>query len=202
MVVAIMLVGAPAQASTLSSGGGTIVYVAKQGERNDVKIGVDSLLGSPIYTFTDNDAVPIEIGGGLCEMVNGVGACPYSGVVAITVDVRDRDDTVQVSDAGKGGVSPISLPTLLIGGRGIDVLMGGLGPDKLKGNNGRDSLRGRMGADAYKGGRGSDTLQTLDGEADALIACGEGARDLVRADPIDPEPRSCELGGRKVSKPF
>ena len=79
---------------------------------------------------------------------------------------------------------------------------GGLGGDILKGNNGRDSLRGRQGADVYKGGRGSDTLQTLDGQSDIFISCGDGPRDLVRADKVDPKPKGCELGGRNPSKRF
>jgi len=196
---ALLAIAAPAQGAVLSSGAGTINYVADQGERNDVLVETGSLLGLPVYTFTDNDATPIAIGGGLCELVNGVGVCSASGVAATYINARDRDDTITVAIAGPLG--PVMTTNTLIGGRGVDVLMGGHGRDVLKGNNGRDSLRGRKGPDVYKGGRGSDTLQTLDGAADASISCGPGHRDLIRMDNTDPQPKNCELGkGAKPSK--
>jgi Ca2+-binding RTX toxin-like protein len=198
----IMLLGAgSAQAAVLSSTNGTITYIADQGERNDVVVAGSSLLGVPIYTFTDADANPIRIGGGLCELVNGVGTCRTNGVHTFVIDVRDRDDTAQISTGGAGTFPPF-IPAVIIGGRGVDVLQGGVAADILKGNDGRDSLRGRQGADVYKAGRGSDTLQTLDGQTDAFISCGEGSRDLLRADKQDPRPKSCELGGRKPGKQF
>ena len=196
--VGIMLLGAgTAQASTLFSGGGLIVYTADQGELNDVLISTGSLLGGtvPTYTFKDLDANPIAVTGGPCELINGVGMCRQAFVGSLIIDVRDRDDTAKVSET-------VGIGALMIGGRGNDTLMGGNGNDILKGNDGRDSLRGRGGADVYKGGRGSDTLQTLDGQTDAFISCGNGRRDLIRADKIDPKPKSCELGGRKPGKQF
>jgi Ca2+-binding RTX toxin-like protein len=201
-LVAGALVPQSAAGSVLSVSGSTVFYQADPGEPNDVVVGTHTLLGQAVYTFTDNDASPISIGPGLCALVNGVGMCPQSGLTAFVVDVRDRDDTAQVATSGEGGLAPPALPAVLIGGDGNDVLMGGGAMDTLKGNNGRDSLRGRLAADWYKGGRGSDTLQTLDGIRDGLIVCGEGGRDLLRADKLDPRPRRCELGGRKPSKQF
>jgi Ca2+-binding RTX toxin-like protein len=200
-VGALLLGAGSAQAAVLSNFNGTISYVADQGERNDLVVGSDVVLGLPVYTFKDADANPIRIGGGLCDLLNGVGYCRKTAF-SFFIDVRDRDDTVQIATAGAGGQPPPTLPATIIGGDGVDVLQGGSEPDVLKGNNGRDSLRGRQGADVYKGGRGSDTLQTLDGEADTFISCGDGSRDLLRADKIDPKPKSCELGGRKPSKRF
>ncbi len=193
---------APAQAGVLTSANGTISYIANPGERNDVLVSTDVRLGIPVYTFKDLDANPIGIGGGLCELINGIGNCRADGVASIIVDVRDGDDTAQIATAGGGGLGPPSILSTLIGGDGVDTLWGGFGPDILKGNNGRDSLRGRQGPDVYKGGRGSDVLYTLDGEHDTFISCGTGGRDLLRADKIDPKPKSCELGGRKPAKKF
>ena len=195
LAAAAALLPASAGAATIQRSGAVVSYTAGQGERNDVVVGRDVLLGQQVLTFTDNDANPIGTGGNLCEMVNSVATCVANGVFQIVVNVRDKDDTVTIATASP--VGPVLQATTLIGGRGVDVLLGGLGDDKLKGNNGRDSLRGRQGADFYKGGRGSDTLQTLDGISDAFISCGDGRRDLVRADRIDPRPKSCELGGRK-----
>ena len=192
------LAAAPsAHAATLSVTNGTISYIADQGERNDVVVTTDTLLGLPVYNFTDNDATPITIGVGFCELVNGVGTCSGGGIGAIVVNGRDRDDTITVSTSGP--IGPVNTLNTLIGGRGVDILMGGNGADLLKGNNGRDSLRGRKGPDVYKGGRGSDTLQTLDGAFDPVISCGPGNRDLVRSDNVDPDAKNCELG--KNAKP-
>jgi len=198
-----LLAPAAANAATLTSANGVIFYVADQGERNDVVVNTSTAFGGtvPIYTFKDADANPINTVGA-CELVNGVGQCTRFGVGSMFINVRDRDDTVLISTAGEQNQQPAILLSTIIGGRGNDNLMGGFGPDILKGNNGRDALRGRQGADVYKGGRGSDTLQTLDGQHDTFISCGNGRRDLVRADKRDPKPKGCELGGRKPGKRF
>ena len=195
---------AAAQASTLTEANGIIYYVAGQGERNDVQVGVDTILGGTIrvYSFKDADANPIQVGGGPCELINGVGMCQQAFVHSFVIDVRDRDDTATVSTAGTGAVPPLTVGAQMIGGRGNDILMGGLGNDILKGNDGRDSLRGREGADVYKGGRGRDTLQTLDGQRDTFISCGDGGGDVLRKDKKDPSGRHCEHSNHKnVSKP-
>jgi Ca2+-binding RTX toxin-like protein len=204
----IMLIGAAsAQAAVLTSSGGVISYVADQGERNDVLVSTDFLLGAPVYTFKDLDANPISIGGtpppiGPCNLINGVGMCRPEGITAFVIDVRDRDDTVEIATTGSGGLPGPIIGATIIGGRGVDVLEGGNGPDILKGNDGRDSLRGREGADIYKGGRGRDNLQTLDGQRDTLISCGDGGGDVVRKDAIDPRGLHCEFSNHKnPSKP-
>jgi Ca2+-binding RTX toxin-like protein len=198
-IMGTMLLGgaASAQASTLTSVGGIIFYVGSPGEKNDVMVGTGTLLGGtvPVYTFSDADANPITVGGGPCELINGVGMCRQEFVGSLVVDVRDRDDTAQVGET-------VGIGALMIGGRGIDVLTGGNGGDILKGNDGRDSLRGRGGADVYKGGRGRDTLQTLDGARDAFISCGDGGGDVLRKDRIDPRGHHCEFSNHKnPSKP-
>jgi Ca2+-binding RTX toxin-like protein len=200
----LLLGAASAQAAVLSSSGGIISYIANQGERNDVIVGTDSLLGGtlPVYTFKDADANPIGIGTGPCELLNGLGICRQEFVGSFFIDVRDGNDTAQIATAGTGGVLPPRIGGVLIGGRGVDVLTGGLGADILKGNDGRDSLRGREGTDAYKGGRGRDNLQTLDGIRDTFISCGDGGGDVLRKDAIDPRGHHCEFSNHKnPSKP-
>lgn len=100
------LLPAAAQASVLTSGNGAISYIADPGERNDVLVSTDQLLGLPVYTFKDADANPISIGGGLCNLVNGVGMCRQDGVSSIYVDVRDGDDTAQIATAGANLMPP------------------------------------------------------------------------------------------------
>ena len=201
---AMFLGASSAQAAVLTSSGSVIYYIAGQGERNDVVVGTDRLLGGTVavYTFKDADANPIQIGGGACELINGVGTCRQTGITSFYVDVRDGDDTAQVATAGLDGAFPPTMGAVLIGGRGVDVLTGGLGGDILKGNDGRDSLRGREGRDTYKGGRGRDNLQTLDGIRDTFISCGDGAGDVVRKDKIDPPAHHCESSNHgNPSKP-
>jgi Ca2+-binding RTX toxin-like protein len=200
----LLLGAASAQAAVLSSSGGIVSYIAGQGERNDVIVGTDSLLGGtlPVYTFRDADANPIAIGTGPCELLNGLGVCRQGFVGSFFIDVRDGNDTAQIATAGTGGALPPRIGGVLIGGRGVDVLTGGLGNDILKGNDGRDSLRGREGTDAYKGGRGRDNLQTLDGIRDTFISCGDGGGDVLRKDAIDPRGHHCEFSNHKnPSKP-
>ena len=204
MMGTMLLGAASAQASTLTESDGIIYYVASQGERNDVQVGVDSILGGTanVYSFKDADANPISVTGGPCELINGVGMCRQAFVTSLVIDARDRDDTITVSTAGNGLLPPLHVGAVMIGGRGVDVLLGGLGNDILKGNDGRDSLRGREGVDIYKAGRGRDTLQTLDGIRDAFISCGDGNGDFLRKDKIDPSGRHCEHSNHKnVSKP-
>ena len=201
---ALVLGASSAQAAVLTSSGSVIYYTAGQGERNDVVIGTDRLLGGtvPVYTFKDADANPIQIGGGPCELINGVGDCRQTGITSFFVDVRDGNDTAQVATAGTNGAFPPLFGAVLIGGRGVDELTGGLGGDILKGNDGRDSLRGREGKDSFKGGRGRDNLQTLDGIKDTFISCGDGGGDVLRKDAIDPRGHHCEFSNHKnPSKP-
>jgi len=201
---ALFLGASSAQAAVLTSSGSVIYYTAGQGERNDVVIGTDRLLGGtvPVYTFKDADANPIQIGGGPCELINGVGDCRQTGITSFFVDVRDGNDTAQVATAGTNGAFPPLIGAVLIGGRGVDELTGGLGGDILKGNDGRDSLRGREGKDSFKGGRGRDNLQTLDGIKDTFISCGDGGGDVLRKDAIDPRGHHCEFSNHKnPSKP-
>ena len=202
LLAAMLLAPAAANAGVLSSSGGIISYVANQGERNDVVVSTDVLLGGvAVYTFKDLDANPITAQAP-CELINGVGMCMQAGVSSFIIDVRDGDDTAQVAEVGAGGAAPPTLGAQMIGGRGVDVLFGGVGGDILKGNDGRDSLRGRAGVDVYKGGRGTDNLQTLDGIADGFISCGDGNRDVVRKDRIDPKAHHCEFSNRgNPSKP-
>jgi Ca2+-binding RTX toxin-like protein len=204
LLAATMLAPATANGAVLSSSGGIISYVANQGERNDVLVSTDFLLGGmvPVYTIKDTDANPITIGGGPCQLINTLGVCAQAGISSFIIDVRDGDDTTQIAEVGAGGAAPLTLGALMIGGRGVDVLIGGNGGDILKGNDGRDSLRGRGGVDVYKGGRGRDTLQTLDGERDGFISCGDGSGDVLRKDRIDPKGRHCEFSNRgNPSKP-
>lgn len=62
----------------------------------------------------------------------------------------------------------LTLPAILRGGNGKDVLTGGGGADILQGGNGNDVLNGGAGRDLLIGGRGSDVLRGGDGD-DLLV---------------------------------
>src|SRR3954454_13481768 len=113
-----LLAAGSAHAALLAESGGIIFYVADPGEKNDVQVGTDRLLGEPVYTFKDADANPIRTQGERCELVNGIGMCRQELANSMVINVRDRDDTAQVGDA-------IGIGAVMIGGRGIDVLTGG-----------------------------------------------------------------------------
>jgi hypothetical protein len=204
-VMATMLLGAgSAHAASLGSFGGIIFYSADPGEKNDLLVSPATEFGGtvPLYTFKDADANPIKITGGPCELLNGVGMCRAEFVGSFLIDLRDMDDTGQISTAADPIIGQIHIGGVMIGGRGNDTLTGGPGGDILKGNDNRDSLRGREGADGYKGGRGRDNLQTLDGIRDTFISCGDGGGDVLRKDRVDPRGHHCEHSNHKnISKP-
>src|SRR5690349_16326473 len=115
-IMAALLLGASsAQAATVTEVGGIVYYVAGQGERNDVQVGVASILGGTVnvYTFKDADANPIAVTGGRCELINAIAMCRQSGLSSFVIDARDRDDTITVSTAGAGIVPPLRLGALM-----------------------------------------------------------------------------------------
>jgi Ca2+-binding RTX toxin-like protein len=100
-------------------------------------------------------------------------------------DVIDGDDGDDVLTGGAGD-------DRIQGGRGKDTIDGQLGDDTLDGGLGDDVIHGSAGADSITGGKGSDklfgdvgkdTLNSRDGETDALD-CGIG-KDTVDRDPAD-----------------
>ena len=117
-------------------------------------------------TVNSTDATRLDVA------ING--AAPVTFALAdITAGVRidggNGNDTLYVDSA-------VSVPAVLIGGNGKDVLSGGSGDDRLDGGNGIDHLSGGGGADTLLGGNGADVLDGGDGD-DALD--GGRSRDQV-----------------------
>ncbi len=94
----LLAVPAAADAAIIQRAGPTIYYTADQGERNDVLVSLDTLLGQTGLHLHRRRRHPIGTGGDLCELVNGVGMCPSSGVSSIVINVRDKDDTIHDRD--------------------------------------------------------------------------------------------------------
>lgn len=106
------------------------------------------------YSYVIDSAVPLEVGGSVCENAAGNPnelVCKAPQVAGFEVNAGPGDDSIWVSRA-------IDIPVTMRGGPGADALTGGGGPDKLIGGDGNDRLSGRGGDDLIFGGPGADTI--------------------------------------------
>jgi hypothetical protein len=119
-------------------------------------------------SYVIDSAVPLEVGGTICENTPGVPTelvCKAPLVAGFEVNAGEGDDTVSVA-------STIDVPVTMRGGPGRDSLVGGSGPDKLIGGEGNDKLAGRGGDDLIFGGFGNDEL--LGGAGNDVLRGGSG----------------------------
>lgn len=133
-------------------------------------------------SYVIDSAVPLEVGGSVCENTPGVPTelvCKAALVAGFEVNSGEGNDSVWVSSA-------IQLPVTMRGGPGNDILVGGNGPDKLIGGEGNDKLVGRGGDDLLFGGPGSDELfggagnDVLRGGESDVMRGGSGHNTLIR----------------------
>lgn len=175
---------ATAQAGTLTSEGGVLVFRAAPGEKNFVNVSPSP--DTPGTIRFDDGTSPES--GGLCtresEFFTAV-TCPMFG--AIRIETGDNNDIVNLPDelasvaftidAGAGddtlrGGAFAERAETLIGGPGKDKITGGPGDDVIRGGDGDDELEGQAGNDQLFGEGGNDKLR------------GDGFRD-TGADVID-----------------
>jgi hypothetical protein len=92
--------------------------------------------------------------------------------------LEGRDGTDDLTAGNLLGGSRETVPNVLLGGAGGDVLDGAEGADELRGGRGDDLLQANGGADRSYGGRGSDTFNDsvvpTDGQ---VLDGGPGAHD-------------------------
>ena len=153
---------APAPAST------TIVLAAGSAQ-NTIHIW----LTPDGYSYVIDSAVPLEVGGTICQNAPGNPnelICEAPPIAGFIVDGGSHDDRVVVS-------REVQVPVTLHGGAGRDVLVGGSGADMIVGGPGNDILGGRGGDDVIYGGPGRDVLKG--GAGDDVLRGGSG-RDEVR----------------------
>lgn len=143
-------------------------------------------------SFVIDSAVPLEVGGTVCENAAGNPnelTCKAPLVAGFEVNGGEGNDSVSVSSA-------IELPVTMRGGPGNDTLIGGNGPDRLIGGEGNDKLSGRGGddmifggpdADELLGGPGNDVLRG--GPLDAFFG-GPGRNTLIRSGVVLPASKS------------
>jgi RTX calcium-binding nonapeptide repeat (4 copies) len=164
-----LLAAAPAAGAAtarISLTGGTVDYVAGQGETNQLRASI----GGATITLTDPGATIAPATG--CARVDlHTATC---GGTALSAALGDLDDTATVVGA---------LPARLDGGDGTDTLTGGDANDTVDGGAGADVLAGGAGADAISGdgpalavGGGDDRLT---GGPGADLLTGDGGRDAV-----------------------
>ena len=121
------------------------------------------------YSYVIDSAVPLEVGGTVCENATGNPnelICKAPIVAGFEVNAGPGDDSVIVSQA-------VTVPVTMRGGTGRDTLVGGSGPDKLIGGDGRDWLMGGAGDDLIFGGEGNDSL--FGGPGNDILRGGYGA---------------------------
>src|SRR3954454_9984698 len=121
----------PAQASSVSVSGSTLSFAAADGEANDVTV----TLSGGAYVVAD---VGATLSPGTCTPLSPNSAsCTATGITALSLDARDRDDRITVVGA--------TVPVTLLGAEGDDQLAGGDGADTISGGAGADRLDGGLG---------------------------------------------------------
>ena len=129
-----LIFAADAHAATVSVDGSTLQVTAAPGEVNQIAIAPRT----GVLSVTDPGA-PLTAGAG-CATAGAAIECPSSGILALTADLGDADDTL---------TSTSSLPLLATDGDGADRVTGG---------NGSDIFIASPGADLYQGGGGTDLV--------------------------------------------
>jgi Ca2+-binding RTX toxin-like protein len=145
-----------AQAADVATTGATLSFVALEGEANALTV---SLAGG-VYTLTDTGGAAVDTVDVDCtEVTPSQVTCPAAGITLLSIDARDRNDTVTVGS----GTAAVTLTggagdDTLTGGDGNDTLNGGTDADRLDGGAGTDTLNGDTGDDALVGGTGADAF--------------------------------------------
>jgi Ca2+-binding RTX toxin-like protein len=120
------------------------------------------------YSYVIDSAVPLEVGGTVCENTPGNPnelVCKAPLVAGFEVNAGPGDDSIAVA-------STVTIPVTMRGGSGDDTLSGGSGADKLIGGAGNDRLFGHAGNDLIFGGSGDDTI--TGGSGNDMLRGGPG----------------------------
>jgi len=158
------------------------VVLAGGGTQNTIEI----TLSGDGRQYVVTSAVPLEVGGSVCENTSSTTlVCNAPMVAGFEVNAGSGEDSITVSRT-------ITVPVTLRGGAGNDSLTGGSGADKLIGGPGNDRLVGRSGDDTIYGGPGDDTIfggpgdDTLRGGSGKDTIVGGPGEDDIRQDPTAP----------------
>lgn len=164
--------GETAPSTTASTATTYTVVLAGGSEQNTIRIW----LTPDGRSYVVDSAVPLEVGGAVCENSPGNAnelLCKAPMIAGFEVNAGIGDDIVTVSRA-------IEIPVTMRGGAGRDILVGGSGPDKLIGGDGADHLVGRAGDDLIYGGPGEDVIV---GNAGDDVLRGGSGQDSIGGGP-------------------
>ncbi|HSS03620.1 MAG TPA: hypothetical protein VLK89_00340 [Solirubrobacterales bacterium] len=123
--------------------------------------------------YVIDSAVPLEVGGTVCEHPEAIPTelvCGAPTIAGFEVNAGGGDDRVTVANE-------VSAPVTIRGGGGDDYLVGGAGTDKLIGGDGNDRLIGGRGNDLLFGGEGKDVL--IGGPGNDVLRGGYGEDTLI-----------------------
>jgi hemolysin type calcium-binding protein len=151
-LLALLVTAAPAAALNAAPGevtaiGVQMLYAGQPGENNNVVI---TQSGNEV-TLTDSGSRGFTITpGSSCVQTSPTSAtCTTAPGWVLGIRGGDGDDIIKVDS---------SLPALILGGNGDDILQGGSAGDEIGGENGDDVVSGGGGADILSGGNGYDTV--------------------------------------------
>ena len=118
----------------------------------------------------------------------GTVSCALLGFTELIVLGGDGDDAISL-----GAIAAPPFATLILGGRGDDVLVGSGGDDTIFGGPGDDVLIGGPGVDCLAGGPGNNVV------IQSLTSCFDGPDPVItplpRAEAATPEPGGLVLLG-------
>ena len=152
--------------------GETLTIQAGRGEQNFLTIQND---GSNLLIEDTAGLIAIA---GVTANLDGSISVAAAAVNEIRIDARDGNDRVDLAD--------LSIPAIVRGGSGDDVLIGGKGGDFLLGQSGNDNLHGGKGNDNIRGGTGDDRVwggmgdDRISGSLGNDILRGGNGDDLIR----------------------
>jgi Ca2+-binding RTX toxin-like protein len=192
--VALALLAPPAHAAQVDALA-DVVYTAAAAEANALSVSSDDGL-----RFTLEDAAaPLTAGGGCTQSGEHRAVCtlPLGSHPMLRVDLRDRDDSADLSGVGVAAGVAVSggsghdvltgggAAVALAGDDGDDVLIGGHAADRLDGGADADLLDGREGPDVLAGGTGIDTIDYSRRTEPVSADLGSGRADSGAAGEAD-----------------
>jgi hypothetical protein len=152
---------------------------------SDVASFADGQLDVGGHASNDTVAIgTVNVGGVLFVVVNGQmvgGGVRASDVTAITANLGDGDDTIDLSSLDLAAFTGLSDGAVTIhGGAGHDTMKGTPLADVLYGDDGDDEILGHGGNDIIHGGNGSDILVGGDGDDTYVIGSpGDTGTDSI-----------------------
>ena len=192
---AALAVPAAAQGATIITGnGGTLVFRAADGEKNNVNLQAGADASTISFYFGGSPAITSFPAGCDDHIDWGYVTCPTPP--AVKWELGDGDDWYATSydlpsglavtvDGGAGSdrLSGDDLGETFLGGDGNDDLEGNEGADTLDGGAGDDELSGYSGGDRLLGGEGNDMLHPDDyEEPSADVVDGGPGVDTIESD--------------------